>query len=539
MPARSDGIGRPPSRGLTALPVHPFLVAAFPVLFLFAENAVQQVTLDPLWQPLAIAVAGALVLFVAAVLLLRDWRRGWRRGALFASLLIALFFSFGHVWRLLGPTPAESQRDALAGTWLVIALVGGLVAWRGGPWVLPLTRFVNVVAIVLVAFNVVRLGEFAAGVSVTAPEPVSAATSVHVAASDGPKRDIYYVILDRYSNEETLQRIYGYDNGPFIRELERRGFVVAHDAWANYFKTALSLTSSLSMDYLDGPALEAQDGPWSFEPLHKALRGRLAVPATLKSLGYEYVHIANDWEPTATNVDADHVLRFANGAEFSNALLATTAWSITQPIEPPSDLTTVETDMIEMGYREMARAHTLYQLDRLDDASRRPGPTYVFAHLLLPHTPWRFNADGSFPSAQELATRGDHASYLQQVEYANARILAWLDRVLAAPEDQQPIVILQADEGQFPDRYARDQVDFDWLSATPDEIQWKFGILNAVHLPGVDARAVGFTDRTSPVNEFRIVFNAYFGADLPLLPDRTYLSPSHRDLYGFHLYERP
>ena len=34
-----------------------------------------------------------------------------------------------------------------------------------------------------------------------------------------------------------------------------------------------------------------------------------------------------------------------------------------------------------------------------------------------------------------------------------------------------------------------------------------------------------------PVNTFRILFNARFGTDLPLLPDRTW---AHEDLYRFY-----
>jgi hypothetical protein len=45
-------------------------------------------------------------------------------------------------------------------------------------------------------------------------------------------------------------------------------------------------------------------------------------------------------------------------------------------------------------------------------------------------------------------------------------------------------------------------------------------------------------DRLSPVNAFRIVFNAYFGAELPLLPDRVFLSPDYDHMYDFTAYER-
>jgi hypothetical protein len=523
-------------RGFTAIPLHPLWLAATPVLYLFAENAVQQVTLEPLWPVLAAVLAGAGSLVVVAAAVLRDWRRG----ALVASLLIALFFAFGHVTNLVAGWSGDRDRYVVAVEMGVIAALGMLTIRRGGRFVVPLTRFLNVAALILFAFNLVRVGEFAAGVSLRAPASAAAAGPAALNLQAAERRpDIYYLILDRYSSAETLERRYGYDNRPFLDELERRGFSIADDSWANYFKTALSLTSSLSMDFLDGPALERRAGPASFEPLHTALRGRLAVPAALKSIGYEYVHIANSWEPTATNVDADRVLRFAGGSEFSSAVLATTAWSLTQPIEPPSDLGEVDSDILEMGYRETARAHTLFQFDRLDDTLSRPGPTFVFAHVLIPHSPWRFNADGSFPSPAEVGRRTKAESYLQHVEWANSRVLAWLDRALDAPPDEQPIVIIQADEGEFPDRYAADQTDFDWLSATPDELQWKYGILNAFHLPGVDAQRAGLTDRTSPVNAFRIVFNAYFGTDLPLLPDVAYLSPSHRRLYDFVPYERP
>jgi hypothetical protein len=49
----------------------------------------------------------------------------------------------------------------------------------------------------------------------------------------------------------------------------------------------------------------------------------------------------------------------------------------------------------------------------------------------------------------------------------------------------------------------------------------RFGILNAYYLPGINKDILYPT--ISPVNSFRIVFNQYFGAKLPLLPDRSYL----------------
>src|SRR6188508_1992283 len=64
---RRDGhAGRKRAGGdWTSIPFHPFLVAAYPIVFLFAANADEQVTLDPLWMPLALALGATAVVLVA------------------------------------------------------------------------------------------------------------------------------------------------------------------------------------------------------------------------------------------------------------------------------------------------------------------------------------------------------------------------------------------------------------------------------------------------------------------------------------------
>lgn len=130
--------------------------------------------------------------------------------------------------------------------------------------------------------------------------------------------------------------------------------------------------------------------------------------------------------------------------------------------------------------------------------------------------------------------------YTNQLRWTNQRILDLVDRALDVPEGEEPVIILQADEGPYPPRFGRAPEAFDWLEdATPDEILQKYGILNAMHLPGVDAEAAGVHDRMSPVNTFRVVFNEYFGSELPLLPDRVYLTPNYERMYDFTEYEQP
>jgi hypothetical protein len=59
-------------------------------------------------------------------------------------------------------------------------------------------------------------------------------------------------------------------------------------------------------------------------------------------------------------------------------------------------------------------------------------------------------------------------------------------------------------------------------------------ILNAYYLPGGGDQVL--YDSVSPVNTFRLVFNCYFDAGLPIVQDEVYWSPwpAHTD-YEFTL----
>lgn len=507
--------GRKPNerRDWTSLPIHPLLAAAYPVIFLFALNIAEQVTLAPLWLPLALAVIGTAMLLGILGLILRDWQRA----ALLTTVLVAGFFGYGHAW-----TAASEILDSqwpLIVAWLLVVGIGLLVAWRiGSTQLRTATRALNAVALFLVVLNLTMvlttrpvLGAGSAGEELTPLELT--------APAEPP--DVYFVILDRYAGSTALRETYGFDNEPFLTELEERGFDVARHAHANYIKTPLSLASTLSMEPLDADALKEQaSDPSDRDPIHRVLGQRLAVPAALKEIGYEYVQIGNWWTPTNTNVDADLSLVYEGQDQFGSALAQTTFLrALDDPAGAPDD----------PWDWPIMRENNLYALDRLDEVTALPGPKYVFAHLVTTHPPYVHNADGSYTGRAQVARLGDVESYRRQLTYANSRMLAFVDRVLA--NDPGAIIILQADEGPFPARYDDLEWNFTWRDATDAELEEKFGILFAMRVPDADLEAEGFHDAITPVNTFRMLFNARFGTDLPLLPDRTW---AHEDLYRFY-----
>ncbi len=78
--------------------LHPFLWAVQPVLFLYAR-AYEEVSVVKVLAPLGVTIAGAALMWALAYLALG---RNLRKSALFSSVLLLLFFSFGRVVDLTG-----------------------------------------------------------------------------------------------------------------------------------------------------------------------------------------------------------------------------------------------------------------------------------------------------------------------------------------------------------------------------------------------------------------------------------------------------
>jgi len=502
--------------------VHPLLLSAFPVLFLFASNLGEQVSLEPIGPPLAAALLAVGIAVIVVALVGRAAGISASRAGLVISLFVILFFSYGHAWSVVGAT-LVLHRYLLA-AWVLLAILGTCaIVLARTRHVVAATAFLNVVGTVLVVVNLVPIVRFgiASGPAVgnTAPSPTAA-----VVEPRGQSRDVWYLVFDRYAGADGLTATFGFDNRPFLDELERRGFQVVEHATANYLKTGLSLTSTLEMDYLDADALSREAAsPDDWAPVYRRLQGSTAVARFLHERGYEYLHLGIRRGATYTSSAADHVYLYGDLSEFSAVLADTTLLVALEHLgtgEPK-------------GIRGLYGHQSLYQFDVLDQLARADAsrPRFVFAHFLLPHPPYVFNADGTWVSEAQEASRSGDASYLEQLRFVNRQVLGLLDALDERPEADRPIILIQADEGPFPDRYARDEEGFRWTEATDDELLRKFSILAAYRVPGEAGRALELRDRMTPVNSFRAIFNAAFDAGFDLLDDRNLVFVDQLHLY--------
>ena len=162
----------------------------------------------------------------------------------------------------------------------------------------------------------------------------------------------------------------------------------------------------------------------------------------------------------------------------------------------------------------------------LDRLPAETGPKFVWAHILLPHPNYVFDADGTYITPAMARRLGEKEAFRRQLAYTNRRLKTFLGGLLALPEEQRPIIILQSDEGYVFTRNASAENEedgtFNWQKATPEQLEIKFAIMNAWYVPGgVD---LGLDPRMTAINTFPILFKRYFGLDYELLEDRVWIS---------------
>src|SRR5205823_6568027 len=95
--------------------------------------------------------------------------------------------------------------------------------------------------------------------------------------------------------------------------------------------------------------------------------------------------IGSWWIPTASSPIADQNISYGGLSEFSTVLYKTT---VLQPLKE-DDFRLREWKRVQFQFAALAKIHTL------------KGPNFVFAHILIPHDPYVFAADGTYVSKDE------------------------------------------------------------------------------------------------------------------------------------------
>lgn len=230
----------------------------------------------------------------------------------------------------------------------------------------------------------------------------------------------------------------------------------------------------------------------------------------LRERGYVTTAITSPFLSTALST-ADAVRTNGLLNEFEANLISSSSWTYFLRDQVTAMLRSNQRDQVQFALEEVAAIaeNPLTQ------------PQFVFAHVHSPHTPFVLPASGQDPKSPECFPRScsfwnvtieesaiDFGSYrrafVPQVEELNRLVIEAVTRISTA--DPAAVVVVLSDHGA---RYSLEDI--------PEHYRTLLA-----------ARTPGFSDLIaadeSPVNLFRVLFEAYFDLDTPALPYEAWIS---------------
>jgi len=339
----------------------------------------------------------------------------------------------------------------------------------------------------------------------SAPQPPA------VAGGTAARPDMFVLLLDGFGRADVLAS-YGYDAGPFVADLEARGFTVAAHSRSNYPTTGLALTSMLNaapiaaLGFTDSTRLEPRH-------IHPALEANRAFEI-LGDAGYETIAFSSGYELVALR----SANRFVDTGQLNELEIGLAESTI---LEPLMDALTGDLKSNQIRARAMAMVPAVRSLAA--EVSERP--RFVFVHSPLPHPPFVVDSDcqpvrggeslfvlGADGIARKTASRRAEEIRLTvgQVGCSQRLAIEMVDGILAGAGPDTVVLVL-SDHGP--------ETRLERSDPQPDAIHERLANLFAARTP---ARPDLFPDDITLVNVLPHLFGAYLDVDLPEQPDTVY-----------------
>jgi hypothetical protein len=496
----------------------PFIFGIWPVLTLISFN-ISEMQLNDGYRALLYAFIGTLLIYIFLSILIRNPIKS----ALLTTLIIVLFFSYGHSHDLLLDITIFGQplgRHTILGFAYIAVFV--FVSWiilRTKRELSDVPKLLGVLSVLLIIFPLYQITTYQINRSLAYKKfenDITANTDVSLQEGQ-PIRDVYYIITDGYPRSDFIAQYMNKDNSEFLDYLRSKGFYIAECSQSNYSTTSGSMAATLNMDYLQDND-EAGSGVLPPPSVVDEMIRFNKVQTIFSNLDYQIVSFENgypwlNWETSHVRYDLplDSDINFFTKAanDFEIIALHTTGVRLLIDLRILADLSReINVPITNWDVPGAPRRKTiLYMLEELPKISKTiQSPKLVYFHVVFPHPPYVMDADGNFLNEEPA---DELPAYADQITYLNSRLKEIIDTILEE-SDPEPIIIIQGDHGA--------SIDYESLDI---EKANRLGILNALYLPGTEDAELYST--ISPVNTFRLIFDQFFNGQFGLLPDKSIL----------------
>jgi hypothetical protein len=281
------------------------------------------------------------------------------------------------------------------------------------------------------------------------------------------------------------------------------------------------MAATLNMNYLDAQGFSYQDlATQDHEKMLTPAITESAVRQKFQSMGYKFItykspYLFIDMPDSDIYLDAENATNPGEKIEtlnfqqmFIRTTFARTAaeWLDDNPkssknvpvfltaLISPGSINPESSSFAGRNYKQYRQ--NLFQLDSLETIPDISGNKFVYAHLLVTHQPFTFTPDGDF----RIEEKDSYKGYKDQITYIDKRMIGIFKTILSKSA-VPPVIILQSDHS-FSEGGKRARN------------------LQAYYFP--DPAGISIPDSFTNVNIFRLVFDKFFGDDLPLLPDESW-----------------
>jgi hypothetical protein len=459
---------------------HTFLVIPFIVLFLYVHN-IGQTRPFMTYRTLLLGMLLTVVLFALFYFLLRNRLKT----GVFVTVLLFALFQYGVFYEFFeslyygGYWPFKNIHRYLVIGYL---LVFGVFFWfikRSPHDFIKINYFLNILICILVAYNAFRVNfaSYSAGPGKTR-EGKTREQSVSGNLRFSPQAarpDVFYIVLDGYASNATLEKFYHFDNSDFSTSLQKLGFSFCDSAYSNYYYTSQSLAATMNLHYLADSSSAT------------GLLRNNALFDIMKENGYRIFHMYSGYAVTSLFPAADSTIYIDGPNEFEKSLLKYTILRLD--------------DLIGLFAHQRLNSQFRKMYDMAHISAR---PKLCFMHFVAPHPPYIFDREGKIRARHRFAEHSWEPKeyYIDQLIYVNKQITGLLAELCRSNPDA--VIVLQSDHGP-------------WVTASSAEevFSARSGILYAWR----SRTTLDIPQRTSSVNTFRYLVNGLFDTRLPILPD--------------------
>jgi len=478
------------------LVIHPFLFSCLPVLLLLAFNTHEIFLLGAI-NPLVISVLLSFIVWVVLRRFLKSVKAG-----LILSWIILMILIHGNVSKLLESEYSQFNLDfVLLPIFLIMGVLGTVffVKIKANSElnsifnVVAITIFVILVSIFLI-YNSSQIFQYVDDSNVL---------EIPVLVNDIQKKpDVFVFLLDEFASEKQLEMDFNYSLKPFITQLEERDFIIPDLRLTNYPNTLFSIPSFMNMKYADEIIEKYQADSKDIRVSHPLLKHN-NVMKIFKAYGYKTTVFANGFgEKFNMPVDSPYIDERLCDSNIVDIGIMKTLVDVYLPIPKDANLT-----------RQFTGSNYLHQFDQCafsfieDYKDDKEQPHFVFTHLMLPHSPYRYDSEGNNIDGTSVHKLNEGA-YLDQLIFTEKKSLEMIDSI--QKQNPESIIIIFSDHGM------RGEIT-SWENPTDKDLIRGFNNISALYFPD---KEIEIPKKLSLVNIFRIFFNEYFDTHYEILEDR-------------------